>query len=112
MSDRPIDPDDGEALLQVQQSARLRAIEDPNVPTLLINRVVLCAVARAVLPEGYVAVPVEAVEQVIRECTAPDHKFYNFVDGEWLRGYMRSLLPEHIRAIIDASLLSETEATQ
>lgn len=49
----PIDPDDGEALLLVQKTARVRAIEDPNVPTLLINRMVLCAVARAVLPEGF-----------------------------------------------------------
>lgn len=52
--------------------------------------VILTALAGA----GFAVVQRAAVEFVIDECTSPDDKYYNFIDGEWLRKHLRTMLAE------------------
>jgi hypothetical protein len=84
MSDKPIDPRDNQAVENVYLDAVGRDMDGAR------------AVARAVLPEGYVAVPVAEIRfhyQVIFEADTTSLRNLNKrlgIEVDWLR----SLLPE------------------
>lgn len=50
------------------------------------------AIITALHEAGYVVTPKAAIQFVMDECSYPDNKYWNMIDGEWLYRHMRHML--------------------